>query len=94
MLNVTKPGLFAMCSSCQFASDRAEKERQKSLEKHGPLDEHQIIITCEGTFPNFKVMWATHHGMRYPKGDKPGRKVDGVMLMGGQDVDCPGLKSR
>ena len=92
MFSASRPSIFPQCGNCAIASSRIKSEQEKSKIKYGDLDDHTIVITCEGTFKDFKVMWATHTGMRYPKERVNGFKVDGGMISGGEDVNCPGLK--
>jgi len=71
---------------------RIKLESEKSSAKYGKLDVLNIKIICEGNIVDQKVMWATHDGIRYSHNNFPGIKVDGIMLSGGEFVQCPALR--
>jgi len=90
--SVDQPHLYSECANCQFIVERIKSESEKSLAKYGKLDVHKLTITCEGNILDQKVMWATHDGIRLPQSNIPGRRVDGIMLSGGEFVNCPAMK--
>ncbi len=90
--SVDQPNLYSECMHCQYISERIISECEKSLAKYGKLDVHKLKITCEGNILDQKVMWATHEGIRYPQSGISGIRIDGIMLSGGEFVNCPALR--
>ncbi len=90
--SVDQPHLYSECANCQFIVERIISESDKSLEKYGELDVHKLTVTCEGNILDQKVMWASHDGIRFSHVDVPGLRVDGIMLSGGELVNCPAMR--
>ena len=87
-----RPNHYHECAGCSIATERISRERSRSIEKNGRLDTHQIEIDCHiEKVASMVVMWAIHNGSRYPKGDSLGLQVIDNMLIGGENVHCPGF---
>lgn len=87
-----QPHSYPECAFCPFVTERMKSESEKSLAKYGKLDLLKLTITCEGNIIDQKVMWATHDGIRYSRNNIPGIRMDGIMLSGGEFVNCPALR--